>query len=121
MWICGVIGTLQVEGLTEAADSKEIRIGIQLEEFKDYGFKVLDEFKAFAAADERFHIVEPNYEGVRISFKDEEVHGWMLLRMSLHDPILPMNIETDEIGGVQIVLDRIKPFFAKYEHLNTGF
>jgi len=110
-----------LEGLTEAADSKEIRIGIQLEEFKEYGFQVLDEFKAFAEKDERFHIVEPNYEGVRISFKDEEVQGWMLLRMSLHDPILPMNIETNEIGGVKKVLDRIRPFFVSYEHLNTGF
>ena len=110
-----------LEGLTEAADSKEIRIGIQLEDFKDYGFKVLDEFKAFAEANELFHIVTPNYEGVRISFKDEEVQGWMLLRMSLHDPILPMNIETDAIGGVQIILDRIRPFFANYEFLNTGF
>lgn len=110
-----------LEGLTEAADSKEIRIGIQLEEFKDYGMKVLDEFKLFAEADERFHIVEPNYEGVRISFKDEEVNGWVLLRMSLHDPILPMNIETNEEGGVAIVLERIRPFFAKFESLNTGF
>ena len=110
-----------LEGLTEAADSTEIRIGIQLEEFKDYGLNVLAEFKAFAEADERFHIVAPNYEGIRISFNDEEVHGWMLLRMSLHDPILPMNIETDELGGVEIVLNRLKPFFAKFEHLKTNF
>ena len=87
----------------------------------DFEKVVLDDFKAFAEADERFHIVEPNYEGVRISFKDEEVNGWMLLRMSLHDPILPMNIETNEEGGVEIVLERIRPFFAKYESLNTGF
>ena len=108
-------------GLTEAADDKEVRIGIQLEDFKDYGFKVLDDFKAFAEANELFHIVSPNYEGVRISFKDEEVNGWMLLRMSLHDPILPMNIETNEVGGVAIVLERLRPFFANYEFLKTGF
>lgn len=108
-----------LDGLQEAADSKEIRIGIQLEEFKEYGFKVLEDFKAFAEADERFHIVEPNYEGVRISFRDEEVHGWMLIRMSLHDPILPMNIETNEEGGVEKVLERIRPFFANYESLDV--
>ena len=45
----------------------------------------------------------------------------MLLRMSLHDPILPMNIETNEVGGVAIVLDRLRPFFANYEFLKTGF
>lgn len=105
-------------GLKEPAESKEYRLGICLEEFKDYGMKVLEEFKAFAAADERFHIVEPNYEGVRISFKDEEVQGWMLIRMSLHDPILPMNIETEKEGGVAVILERLRPFFAKYEYLD---
>ncbi len=111
-----------LEGLEEAVESKEIRIGIQLEEFKEYGFKVLDEFKAFAAEDARFRIVEPNYEGVRISFKDEEVQGWMLIRMSLHDPILPMNIETDNEGGVAVVIGRIRPFFERYEFLELkGF
>ncbi len=105
-------------GLNEPAESKEYRFAIRLDEFKEYGMKVLDEFMEFAAADERFEIVKPNYEGVRISFHDEEVQGWMLIRMSLHDPILPMNIETEKEGGVAVVLERLKPFFTKYEHLD---
>lgn len=109
-----------LNGLEEAADCGEFRLGIQLEEFKEYGLKVLEDFKAFAESQETFHIVEPNYEGVRISFNDEEVHGWLLLRLSLHDPILPMNIETNEAGGVAKVLDRIRPFFEKYESLNIS-
>lgn len=108
-----------LEGLEEAAESKEIRIGIRLDEFKEYGFKVLDEFKVFAEKDERFHIVEPNFEGVRISFEDEEVSGWMLIRMSLHDPILPMNIEANVEGGVETILERVRPFFAQYERLDV--
>lgn len=105
-------------GLEEAAESKEYRLAICLEEFKEYGMKVLDGFREFAAADARFHIVEPNYEGVRVSFDDEEVQGWMLIRMSLHDSILPMNIETEKEGGVAVILERLKPFFTKCEHLD---
>ena len=107
-----------LEGLEEAAECGEFRMTIRLEEFKEYGLKVLDDFKTFAEGQETFHIVEPNYEGVRISFNDEEVHGWMLVRMSLHDPIIPMNIETNEAGGVAVVLERIRPFFEKYESLD---
>ncbi len=107
-------------GLEEPVESKEYRLAIRLDEFKEYGSKVLEEFKQFAAADERFQIVEPNYEGVRVSFNDEEVQGWMLIRMSLHDPILPMNIETEKEGGVAVVLERLKPFFAGYEHLDLS-
>lgn len=107
-----------LDGLQEPAESKEYRFAIRLDEFKEYGQMVLAEFKEFAANDARFHIVEPNYEGVRVSFQDEEVQGWMLIRMSLHDPILPMNIETEKEGGVAVVLERLKTFFTKYENLD---
>ncbi len=107
-------------GLEEAAECGEYRMAIRLEEFKDYGLNVLEEFKAFAAGDERFHIVEPNYEGVRISFDDEEVQGWLLVRMSLHDPIMPMNIETNREGQIVKVLERIRPFFEKFESLDSS-
>lgn len=107
-----------LDGLKEPEESREFRMAIKLEEFKDYGLGILEDFKKFADEDPRFHIVEPNYEGVRISFDDEEVQGWMLLRMSLHDPIMPMNIEANEKGGVEAVLSRVRPFFAKYENLD---
>lgn len=107
-------------GLKEAAESKEFRIGITEPDFKTYGLQVLEAFKIFAESEDRFQVVEPNYEGVRVSFDDEEVKGWMLIRMSLHDPILPMNIETKEKGMVEKVLERIHPFFARYNGLETG-
>lgn len=109
-----------LDGLEEAAETGEFRMGIKLEEFKDYGLNVLEEFKIFAKGDSRFLIVEPNYEGVRISFNDEEVQGWLLIRMSLHDPIMPMNIETNNVGGIEKVLERIRPFFGGFEHLDSS-
>lgn len=109
-----------LEGLEEPAECKEFRMAIKDEEFKEYGTKVLDEFREFAENDKRFHIVEPNYEGIRIAFHDEEVEGWMLLRMSLHDPIMPMNIECNQEGGVEVILSRIRPFFAGYEMLDSS-
>ncbi len=109
-----------LDGLEEAAQCGEFRMSIGVEDFKEYGNRVLEEFKEFAKAQDTFRIVEPNYEGVRISFDDEQVHGWLLLRMSLHDPIMPMNIETNEDGGVEKVLERILPFFEKYDQLDSS-
>lgn len=109
-----------LEGLEEAAQSGEFRMSIGVEDFKEYGNRVLEDFKEFAKTQDTFRIVEPNYEGVRISFEDEQVHGWLLLRMSLHDPIMPMNIETNEDGGVEKVLERIRPFFEKYDQLDSS-
>lgn len=110
-----------LEGLTEAAQAKEVRMKIFEEDFKSYGLQVLEQFKEFADKDDRFHIVEPNYEGVRISFADDEVHGWMLIRMSLHDPLLAMNFEADREGGVEIMEGRIAEFFNRFSALEKKF
>ena len=64
-------------------------------------------------------IVEPNYEGVRIAFDDAQVKGWMLLRKSLHDPVMPMNVEAAQPGGVKVILSRLKPFFDRYGRLKA--
>jgi phosphomannomutase len=37
--------------------------------------------------------------------------------MSLHDPVMPMNIESGEAGGVQRILDQLDPFFSRYGEL----
>lgn len=101
-----------IEGLGQPAEAAEVRFHIDEEDFHAYGQEVLDQFLAFAKADPRMHVVEPSYEGVRVSFDDEQVRGWVLLRLSLHDPVLPMNLESREAGGVQVLLDRVLPFFA---------
>ena len=59
----------------------------------------------------------PNFEGIRIAFDDPEVKGWMLLRMSLHDPVMPMNLESAAEGGVAIIEERLAKFFGQYDKL----
>ena len=57
----------------------------------------------------------PNsYEGIRISFNSEEIKGWLLLRMSLHEPLMPLNIEGVRPGDC----DRMK---ALVSELLDGF
>ena len=106
-----------ISALAHPAESREIRFKITNPDFVAYGKKVLEDFRAFANADDRFIIVEPNFEGIRVRFDDPEVHGWMLLRMSLHDPAMPMNIESKNTGGVDIIMRRLAPFFANYSEL----
>lgn len=108
-----------IADLKKPAESVERRLKIQTEEFKEYGNKVLEDFRVFAEKEDKFHVVEKNYEGIRVDFQDEEVTGWMLIRMSLHDPIIPLNFEADETGGVDIIMDRIRPFLAQYDKLSA--
>ena len=107
-----------IADLEEPGESIERRYTITAEDFGAYGDEVLEAFRNYAEADGRFHIVEPNYEGVRIAFDDEEVKGWVLLRKSLHDPVMPMNVESKEKGGTAVILNRLKPFFDKFAGLS---
>ncbi|MBR2528892.1 MAG: phosphomannomutase/phosphoglucomutase [Blautia sp.] len=114
-----------LEGFEEPAEAQEKRYAIcdplpQDEDqspFKEYGAKVIADFAAFAKEDPRFHVVEPNFEGVRIAFDDSEVKGWILVRQSLHDPEIPVNIEAKKEGGIAVILSRVEPFFARYGRL----
>ena len=72
-----------------------------------YGMNFLEtSAKSNTAVDEAFEklaleyglvVATPNYEGVRVSSKN----GWMLLRLSLHEPLLPLNIEGNGFGDVE--------------------
>ena len=105
-----------IADMKSPAESREVRFRITAEDFRAVGEKVLADFRQMAESKD-WHIVEPNYEGIRIAFDDSEVKGWVLLRMSLHDPVLPMNLEAGTKGGTDIILSRLEPFFAAYPEL----
>ena len=61
--------------------------------------------------------MEPNYEGVRIACTAPDERGWLLLRQSLHDPVLPLNIESDVDGGVGRIEQRVMMLIAGFKDL----
>ena len=56
---------------------------------------------------------------MRINFDGQNGNGWALVRMSLHEPILPVNAESDEKGGVAKILNRLYGFLKKYDFLDA--
>ncbi|WP_303866768.1 phosphomannomutase/phosphoglucomutase [Acetobacterium wieringae] len=104
-------------GLKEPVEAKEIRLKITADDFKAYGENVLTAFAAFAASQPGWAVVSPNYEGVRVSCDASAGNGWCLLRMSLHDPIMPLNIESDTEGGTAVIESVLQGFLQKFEAL----
>lgn len=132
-----------IAGLEEPKEAVELRFPIEGEEFSAYGDDIIADLQAFVRSggadngkewgeacggawsevcDETcgISLVEPNYEGVRISFDREHGNGWCLLRKSLHDPIMPLNIESGEEGGCARIGGILKEFLKKYDRLNIG-
>ncbi len=106
--------------LEEPAESVEFRMNILLEDFKAYGQQVIDELTAYAADQSGWSLAPSNYEGVRVNLDAEHGNGWFLLRLSLHDPLLPLNIESNDIGGAKKIAKELAGFIAKYDKLEAS-
>ncbi|MBF1515049.1 MAG: phosphomannomutase/phosphoglucomutase, partial [Prevotella pallens] len=85
--------------------------------FKAYGEQVLEHIKTAAEKEQDWQLVSPNYEGVRIACTGEEEQGWFLLRQSLHDPVLPLNIESNVEGGVNRITERVLNLLSDFKAL----
>jgi len=109
-----IIGTLK-----EPVESKEFRIKITEKNFRKCGEKVISDLYKYAAQHKEFNVADDNYEGIRVSFDEKNGNGWFLLRLSVHDPIMPLNIESDSEGGVDKIYAKIKPFLENCEGLET--
>jgi len=107
----------ELADLKEPAEEKETRIKVAAEDFKSYGEKVLEAFTDFIKTQEGATLVEPNYEGVRVNWDKNNGNGWCLLRLSLHDPLLPLNIESDEVGGIAVIEKNLQRFFKDWDQL----
>ena len=46
--------------------------------------------------------------------------GWFLLRLSLHDPLMPLNIESNSIGGVAKIAAALKEFLKNFAELDSS-
>lgn len=103
-----------IKNLKEPAESVEIRIPILLDDFKAYGESVIAALTEYAELREGWEVEKENYEGVRINVSG----GWFLLRLSVHDPILPLNIENDNMGVCSEIADELKKFLSSYDKLD---
>ena len=77
---------------------------MQTENFKDEGARILGAFRGWveegASGASGWTMEADNHEGWRVSVDEGEgKQGWLLLRASLHDPLLVLNVESDVTGG----------------------
>ncbi|MBR2377227.1 MAG: phosphomannomutase/phosphoglucomutase [Clostridia bacterium] len=108
-----------ISELKEPKESVEFRMNILLEDFKSYGQKVIDDLVEYAKTQDGWSLADNNYEGVRVNLNKDHGNGWFLLRLSLHDPLLPLNIESDELGGAKIIAKDLAKFIKNYDKLDA--
>lgn len=106
-----------IEKLKLPCESSEFRINIKTASFKEYGLLILEELVPYIDKIQGWNIVVDNYEGIRVSTGIGSGDGWFLLRVSLHEPVLALNMESDVTDGIKKIIDHLLPFLKKYDAL----
>lgn len=106
--------------LKEPLESREIRFKIKEKDFRACGERIIDELTRYAESRDEWHIADDNREGIRVSFDKDNGDGWFLLRLSVHDPIMPLNIESDSVGGADIIYDNLNKFLKTTNGLDIS-
>ena len=107
-----------LEGMREPLEARELRFRLLSEDCKAAGAAVLEALARYAAGQPGWSAAPENYEGLRYAVPAQK--GWFLLRMSLHDPLMPLNVESDCPGGVDEILRELTPFLRGQAVLDTA-
>ena len=105
--------------LKEPVESRELRFKINADDFRSAGNRIIKELEEYAATQKGWVLADDSREGVRVSFGENDGDGWFLLRLSVHDPIMPLNIESDTAGGVDIILSKLMTFLKECDDLEV--
>ena len=105
--------------LKEPVESREIRFKITDSDFRATGNRIIKELEEYAKAQQGWLLADDSREGVRVSFGENDGDGWFLLRLSVHDPIMPLNVESNKSGGIDIILDKLMAFLRNCSGLEV--
>ncbi|WHH60300.1 phosphomannomutase/phosphoglucomutase [Petroclostridium sp. X23] len=108
-----------LDDLKEPVEATEFRLNILEKDFTVYGNYIIDQLKGYAEKSEGWIVATDNYEGIRVSFNKNNGNGWFLLRLSLHDPLMPLNIESREPGGIKTILSELIKFLSMYPEIDV--
>ncbi|GFH42222.1 phosphoglucomutase [Lactococcus hodotermopsidis] len=103
--------------MAQPVETNEIRFKINLSDYRFYGENVIATFADFIAKIADFKTDLDNEEGIRVNFTGNYGQGWFLLRMSLHEPLLVLQVENDVSGKNELVIAKLLEFFAEFSNL----
>ncbi|GMH76497.1 hypothetical protein TrST_g10057 [Triparma strigata] len=83
-----------IEGLEEASFEEELRLQV-LQPKETPTINIYERIEEAVKNDGRWKVDELNREGVRLVLEGEWGEGWFMLRPSLHDPVVSMQVECE--------------------------
>lgn len=107
-----------IADLGQPAEILELRLKLQSDQPYALGTQIINDFSDYVTTIPGWQINPENEEGIRISLGAPDGLGWFLLRMSLHEPLLVLQIENDEAGHLPKIRQKLSQFFSSYPQLD---
>lgn len=110
-----------IKNLEHPAEEDEVRISFNSlsADFRADGAKVIEDIKRLPLG-EGAALAPDNYEGIKVSFDKDGGDGWFLVRISVHDPVMPINFESNIKGGNKIIAAKLYEMIKDYPFLDCG-
>ena len=104
-----------IDELQEPVEHMEVRLPIIQEDYKKAAGYVIEAILTTTLTSSEWRLAPDNREGVRILFSlDGGVdNAWFMLRLSVHDPVIAINAESEIPGGLTYILDELYAVLEK--------
>ena len=110
-----------IADLKMPAEAAELRFKFKPDcDFKALGANLIAQLEEYAKTKPYITPAPDNHEGVRLNFDKAHGAGWLLVRMSLHEPILPTNAESEEKGGAKKIVSELYAFLQRFDFLDLS-
>lgn len=105
-----------IQELQQPAETVEVRFPLKAVDYHQLGEKVIEQLGSWKQSG--WHIDSENEEGIRIRFGEPFGNGWFLLRMSLHEPLLVLQVENDVAGKLSLILRKLQEFLEQFPEVD---
>ncbi len=109
-----------IEKLPVPTESREFRLSILTPDFARAAADIIAGLRQYVSQISGWEEVNKNHEGLRVVCNGDDEHGWFILRLSLHSPVMPLNIESDVDGGVKAIIDKLKMYFRTTKSIDSS-
>ncbi len=106
--------------LAEPVESAEIRMRILAPDYRAAAQSAIETVLSHTLDNPEWRLASDNREGVRINFDlDGDMdNAWLLLRLSVNDRVMPLNVESDVPGGVARILTELNELLKDDDELD---
>lgn len=107
-------------GFRDAKEKLNLRFNIERSDAKAYSEELIASLNGYASSCEGWTVRRDTYEGIRVSVDEKNGNGWFHLRLSVHDPVMPLNVESYEAGGTLTICESLYSFMCEQSGIDSS-